>query len=115
MSFPIFFLIMVALTLLLLIGRRQFDELLRHLHEHRLEEWIAAGRPLGYFWRPEEDIAWIEGTQARSRLLRGWLVRSPDWMAGRLQWKLRLVRLSMVLSYLGFVLAGVSLMMSQGG
>ena len=115
MSFPIFFMVMVILTLSLMLGRRQFDDLLRHFHTHHNEEWQGAGQPIGFFWQPEEGASWVEGTQARGRLFWGWMRTSPGWMAGALQWKMRLVRLSMVLSSLGFILAGIGLMMSQGG
>ncbi len=118
MSFPIFILVMVALTLTLMLGRRQLDELIRLQFNSDRAAWEEAGKPIGYFWRPESaeaDTTWIEGTQARSNLVRSWFFETPDWIVGPLKWKLRLVRLSMVTSYLGYLLAGLGLMMSQGG
>ncbi len=118
MSFPIFILVMVVLTLTLMLGRRQLDGLIRHQFDHDRAAWEEAGRPIGYFWRPEStevDTTWVEGTQARSTLVRTWLLETPDWITGPLRWKLRLVRLSMLISYLGYLLAGLGLMMSQGG
>jgi hypothetical protein len=114
MSFPIFILVLIVLTLSLMLGRRQFDDLIRHLHGSLPETWQEVGRPIGYFWRPESGVTWIEGTRARSLLVRTWLMTTPEWMVGPLQWKLRVVRLSMVISYLGYLVAGF-LMLSQGG
>ena len=115
MSFPILILIMVVLTMSLLLGRRQFDDLLRHLYEHHSTDWERAGKPLGYFWKPDADTTWIEGTQSRKRILWVWMKQTPPWAEGPLQWKMRIVRLSVVFSYLGFALVGVSLIFSQGG
>jgi hypothetical protein len=118
MSFPIFIMVMVALTLTLMLGRRQLDALIRHQFNNDRASWEEAGRPIGYFWRPERtevDTTWIEGTQARGNLVRAWFFKTPDWIEGPMKWKLRLIRLSILISYLGYLLAGLSLMMSQGG
>ena len=115
MTFPIFLMIMVALTLLLLMGRRQFDDLLRHQHAEHNESWQATGRPIGFFWQPEEGSSWTEGTQARGRVFRALMGETPEWIPAELKWKATVVRVSVVFSYLGFVLAGVGLMLTQGG
>ena len=115
MPFHIFILVMAILTLFLMLGRRQFDELLRHLHTHHKEQWLNAGQPIGYFWQPEESVAWVKGTQARGRLFWSWMRATPEWMDDQLPWKLRIVRLTTVFSSLGFVLAGIGLMSGQGG
>jgi len=113
MPFPIFIMVMVVLTLLLMLGRRQFDDLLRHLHANHSEQWLQAGKPIGFFWQPEEGTTWMEGTQARSVLFWSWMRSTPAWIEPQLLWKLWIVRLTMVISSLGFVTAGI--MLSQGG
>lgn len=115
MPFPVFILVMVVLTLILMLGRRQFDDLLRHFHEHHSELWQQAGQPIGYFWQPEDSASWMDGTQARGRLFWSWMRSTPEWMTDQVQWKLRIVRLTTLISSLGFVVAGLGLMMSQGG
>ena len=115
MSFPVFIISMVVLTLSLMLGRRQFDDLMRHFHEHHHDAWIQLGKPIGFFWQPEEAVTWAESTQARGKVFWTWMRTSPDWAVDALQWKMRTVRLSVVFSYSGFVISGVALMMSQGG
>lgn len=115
MTFPFFILIMVALTIVLMLGRRQFDDLLKHQHAEHSDAWQAAGRPIGFFWQPEEGTTWTEGTQARGRTFWSWMRTTPDWMPGELKWKLTIIRVSVVCSYLGFILAGVGLLLTQGG
>ena len=115
MPFPVFMIVMVVLTLILMLGRRQFDDLMRHYHTQLPEQWVASGSPIGFFWQPGEGITWAEGTQARRRIFWTWMKQSPEWMTDQLQWKMRIVRLSLVFSYLGFGFSGIALMMSQGG
>ena len=60
---------------------------------------------IGYFWQPEESVAWVKGTQARGRLFWSWMRATPEWMDDQLPWKLRIVMLTTVFSSLGFVFA----------
>ena len=74
----------VALMVLLAVNLRAlkaFDELVETIWEHHRALWIAQGRPIGTFWRPEDpDIRLVSSLAARRRLRRGLMRTSPDWL-----------------------------------
>ncbi|MEL6349308.1 MAG: hypothetical protein AAFV53_39770 [Myxococcota bacterium] len=106
---------MAMLTMFLLQGRRQFDTLVRWLHEHHPSQWEASGKPIGFFWQPEAGATWAEGSRARSQCFRSWMRTDPDWMTDQptLQRTLRWARINLVISYTGFGIAGIGLILVQ--
>jgi len=115
---PHYYLIMVmaVLTLILLRGRRFFDEVLAVLHAERPDEWDAAGRPHGFFWQPEEGGAgFFAGTRARQALFKQYMREPPEWVQARepLLLKLFWARVYILFSYLGLVAAGITIVVLQ--
>ena len=107
-----FIMLMAGLTLFLLQGRRQFDELLRALHAEHRALWEAQGRPMGFFWQPETDSpSWAEGTRARTACFWAWMRATPAVLQDKpaLRRHLWWSRLNILLSYVGFFLSGLAL------
>lgn len=107
---------MAVLTLMLLRGRRQFDDVLAAMHRDHRELWDAAGMPLGFFWMPDDrsgDI--LDGVRARKVIFRTYMRIVPDWLEGNepLLLKLFWARIYLSLSYIGFVATGIVLLVIQ--
>lgn len=56
------------------------DSLIRHEFEHHHEQWIADGRPNGFFWRPPGEYS-SDSSLARNRITRSWLFSTPEWVS----------------------------------
>jgi hypothetical protein len=110
-----FIMLMALLTMLLLRGRRLFDDVLEAMHRDHHDAWEAAGRPGGFFWQPEDGAAWLDSTRARKVIFRDYMRNIPDWMPEDDPLKARLLwsRISVSLSYLGFAGSGLLLLFLQ--
>lgn len=108
-----FIMLMAALTLVLLRSRRLFDDVLSALHRDHLELWESAGKPIGFFWIPEDDsLTWKDSMKARKALFKAYMQDVPEWMADEqpLQIKLLWSRIYLLMSYAGYGLAGLGLL-----
>ena len=47
---------------------RRIDAKIRYLYEHDRDRWVQLGRPIGYFWRPDEDLPFFQSFYARNSL-----------------------------------------------
>jgi len=109
----IFVMLMASLTLVVLKGRRQFDDILRHIYQNQNEVWKQLGRPSGFFWRADKDAAnWFVGSWSRSKCFWRWNTQTPDVLADDafVLSKLRWVRLNTLISHVGFIAAGIGLL-----
>lgn len=111
-----FIMLMALLTLALLQGRRQFDDVLRHLCQNQTQLWQEVGSPPGYFWRPEARLGtWLDGTRARSRCFWSWLARTPpslttdDYVSRKLVW----IRINTAISHIGLLATGIGLVLAS--
>ena len=59
---------------------RLCDSLIRHEFEHHHEQWIADGRPNGFFWGPPGGYS-MDSSLARNRVTRSWLFSTPKWIS----------------------------------
>src|ERR1700756_3383271 len=62
-----------------------FTHLVRFLHDHYPDEWIRAGKPIGFFWRPAECRSWHLFDQWKSGFATNWasfawVFRKPEWI-----------------------------------
>ncbi len=114
-----FIMLMSSLTMFLLLGRRQFDALLQRLHSAHPQAWTDLGLPTGFFWRPEDDDrGWLAGSKARGVVFRKWLTEDPAWMDPEdalARSKLRWFRVNTIISHVGFLLAGLWILLQQLG
>lgn len=111
-----FSLVMVALVAVKFRSFKLWDELLELVYTHHRDRWEALGRPLGYFWRPDEKgVSTLGGMSARRRLTRQWLSEPPEWMPadGPERVKLAAWRLTLWASWGGIALVGVGLFVWQ--
>ena len=60
-------------------GAILFDQLIRHMYEHRRDVWEAEDRPCGLFYSPPGARHWY--TFAREYAVN-WNFRTPEWMRG---------------------------------
>ncbi|GEM_PF-1836817 len=75
------------------------DMLLRYEYENHHSQWIRDGKPVGWFWRPEEgniSVLLKLGIEKQSRILHSWTFSTPEWIrkdryAAFLLWAFRLV------------------------
>jgi hypothetical protein len=108
-----FFLVTLPLMLLIAVKLRAlkaFDDLMAAMHRLDEARWVALGRPIGYFWRPEDQAAkTVQGVRARRPILRQWLFSDPDWLAGDSPLRLPLAtwRITTLLSWAGFGILAV--------
>jgi hypothetical protein len=81
-----------------------FDVLLRHLHDSNSEEWLAAGKPCGFFFSPAGTNHW-NGDRAMKSLQFKWLFRPPLWIneAEKTRRALFMMRCCFVVANLAFV------------
>lgn len=85
-----------------------FDRIVKFEYENYKKRWIADGKPIGFFWVPEEArseflrLPKITGSFARSRCCFRWNFITPEWVKGDRQAAkiLRLYRISCALIYL---------------
>jgi hypothetical protein len=68
----------VGLASLILYGLT-VDRLVRMLHDHYKEEWMALRRPVGIFYIPE-NTTWGQGIVAQLELVCDVLFRTPEWL-----------------------------------
>ncbi len=47
---------------------RRIDAKIRYLYEHDRARWVQLGRPIGYFWRPDEALPFFQSLYARDCL-----------------------------------------------
>ena len=100
----------VPLTLVLLVKFRAlkaFDELMEKVYTHHPEAWARLGRPIGYFWRPDDaGLRWMDGVAARLPITRNWLRRTPTGFPEESPIWLSLAtwRATTLLSWLGFLI-----------
>ena len=90
----------------MLSGYFTFDRLLRREHDVHADAWIADGRPIGMFWRPEGARFSLRSRWAMDKCTWAWLFRSPEW-ALRDEEALRLLRryrLLVAAAYIGFAI-----------
>lgn len=106
---------MAMLTLLLLRGRSQFDDVLKAMHQDHRDAWEAAGQPLGFFWVPEERGDLLKGIRARKVIFREYMRIMPSWLEGNepLMLKLFWARIYLSLSYIGLAATGITLLVVQ--
>jgi len=109
---PVLLLALCALPPLALQLRamRLWDDLVEALWALDRPRWDALGRPIGFFWRPEEPKMGIfEGVAARRRLQWQLAFRTPDWCPaeGKIPLKIMGWRLSSLLSALGLTAVGL--------
>ena len=85
---------------------KTFDELMEKVFLHHRERWEQLGRPIGYFWRPDDDTKTVAGVAARLPLTRAWLFRDPAWLPDDSPARLSLAtwRVTTLLSWGGFLL-----------
>jgi hypothetical protein len=63
-----------------------FDVLVRRQYSLHRSEWVADGKPIGFFFVPQETTV-VAGlfvsstsTLARRRISFGWLFHTPEWI-----------------------------------
>ena len=108
----IFSLVMVALVAVKFRSFKLWDELTELVYTHHRDQWETLGRPLGYFWRPDEKgVSTFGGMAARRKITSAWLSETPEWMeaGGPVQVKLAAWRVTHWLSWGGIALVGVGL------
>lgn len=89
---------------------RLWDELVEALWADDRPRWEALGRPIGFFWRPEEPkMGVLEGIIARHRLQLQVLGGLPSWApeTGTIPLKMMGWRLTTVFSAAGVLLIGL--------
>lgn len=89
---------------------RLWDELVEALWTEDRARWEALGRPIGYFWRPEEPkMGVLEGIGARRRLSWSLAFTTPDWCpeSGTIPLKLMSWRTSSAISAAGLTVVGL--------
>lgn len=105
----------VALMGLLAMNLRAlkaFDELVETLWAHHPELWVAQGRPIGTFWRPEDpDVKLISSLAARRRLRSGLMRTSPAWLPddSPVHLKIATYRVTTVIGWGGLAVVGLGL------
>jgi len=62
-----------------------FTRLVRILHDDYPDEWIRAGKPVGFLWRPVECRSWHLFDQWRSGIATNWvsfawIFQKPEWV-----------------------------------
>ena len=89
---------------------RLWDELVEAIWTDDRARWEALGRPIGFFWRPEEPkMGVLEGILPRHRLQMQVLGGLPDWAPEQGQIPLKMMgwRLTSILSVGGVALIGL--------
>lgn len=89
---------------------RLWDELVEALWTEDRPRWEAIGRPIGFFWRPEEPkMGALEGIGARRRLQWSLAFGQPDWFPteGKVALKMMGWRMSSMLSAVGLTVIGL--------
>ena len=80
----VFSLVMIGLVAVKFRSFKLWDELTELVYTHHRGEWEALGRPLGYFWRPDEKgVSTLGGMAARRKITTAWLSETPEWMPER--------------------------------
>jgi hypothetical protein len=69
----------------LLFSFALFTRLVRVLHDHYPDEWLHAGKPVGFLWRPSEYRSWHLFDQLRSGFATNWVAfawifQKPEWV-----------------------------------
>jgi|GEM_PF-2930094 len=107
-----FSLLMIGLVAVKFRSFKIWDELMERIYAHHRDQWEALGRPLGYFWRPDEKgVSTLGGMASRRKLTTTWLSETPEWMPedGPERVKLASWRVTLWASWGGIVLVGVGL------
>lgn len=105
----------VALIVLLGINFRAlkaFDDLVEGLHDVHKDLWVAQGRPIGTFWRPEDpEVKLVSSLLARQRFRSGLMSQAPDWLPedSPLHVKVATYRITTLAGWGGLALLGVAL------
>jgi hypothetical protein len=108
----VFSLVMIGLVAIKFRSFKLWDELSELVYTRHRDQWEALGRPLGYFWRPDEKgVSTLGGMAARRKLTSAWLAETPDWMPedGPERVKLAAWRVTLWISWGGIALVGVAL------
>jgi hypothetical protein len=69
---------MVAAFLLALVGFVIYDIIIRREYREHRAEWEKDGKPIGFFWSPEEG-SFFTGSFARNRTAFWWMILPPAW------------------------------------
>ena len=112
----VFSLVMIGLVAVKFRSFKLWDELMERIYTHHRARWEELGRPLGYFWRPDEKgISTLGGMASRRKLTGAWLAEVPDWMeeGGPEVVKLASWRITHWASWLGIALVGLVLLLWQ--
>ena len=72
-------LIFILAASLVLVSFGLFDRILRFQVENFQSDWEKEGKPIGFFWIPE-DSSFISGSFQRSVRLLSWTFWSEPWM-----------------------------------
>ncbi len=100
----------MVLGALALRSIKSFDELVEVVWEHHHDLWVAQGRPIGTFWRPEDpEVKLISSLNARRRLRSGLMLRTPDWIPedSPAHLKIATYRITTTIGWGGMALLGV--------
>ncbi len=94
-----------------------FDRVVKFEYGNYRKNWISDGKPIGFFWVPEEGRGKFLGLPkigsgfARGRCTRSWIYTTPEWAKGDaraakllLQYKLAAI-LPVLLIFIWFVFA----------
>ncbi len=88
---------MIAMTILLLFFLYilstfyLFDGVVKFEYRNYRKNWIADGKPIGFFWVPKEargkflELPKIRSSFARSRCSGSWIYATPEWAKGDAQ------------------------------
>ena len=112
----VFSLVMAALVAVKLRSFKLWDELTELVYTRHRGRWDDLGKPLGYFWRPDEKgVSTFGGMTARRKLSKAWLSETPEWMpdGSPEQVKLAAWRVTFWASWGGIALVGVVLVVWQ--
>lgn len=90
-----------------------FDRIVQLEYDEHRSAWETDGRPVGFFFRPEEST-WLRSVLALDVLSLAWLFVTPEWakgsdMALSLFRRLRLAAIAWLLSFLVLLPIGLRL------
>ncbi len=114
------FVIAICFFVMLAASFFLYDQLVRLEYEEQRDKWEADGKPMGYFWMPDEAKSfggllpkWSrQFTRDTSFLL--WLSETPEWMKNepkalsKLKW-CRVLFVVGMMGGMGAVIAGIAL------
>ena len=112
----LFSLVMIGLVAVKFRSFKIWDELMELIYLEHRDRWETLGRPLGYFWRPDEKgVSTLKGMSSRRTLTRSWLSEVPEWMpeGGPERVKLASWRVTFWSSWGGIALVGAVLFVWQ--